>query len=218
LPNQEIFRRLARAMGLAEPALYESDADIIARTLAAAEPGLTFETLKREGTRAVPAKPFIPFADRRFPTRSGKIEIAAEHFVRAGGTFAPEPLYDAPPADDALRLLSPAGDWLMNSSYGNDPRITERAGGRTVYINPAEAGRRGLDQGRKVRLSTATGVLDMQIALSDRVPDGVALAYKSPWLKGGATGGNINCLNPGLKSDLGQSTAVHSVTVTLEAI
>jgi anaerobic selenocysteine-containing dehydrogenase len=106
----------------------------------------------------------------------------------------------------------------MNSSYGNDPRIAERAATRTVYLNAGEALRRGLAQGRQVRLATATGTLDMQIALSDRVPDGVALAHKSPWLKGGAAGGNINCLNPGLKSDFGESTAVHSVTVTLQAI
>jgi anaerobic selenocysteine-containing dehydrogenase len=218
LPNQEIFRRLARAMGLAEPALYESDAAIIARTLAAAEPGLTFDALKREGTRAVPRELFVPFADRRFPTRSGKIEITSERYVKAGGTFAPEPHYDPPPSDGTLRLLSPAGGWLMNSSYGNDARIVERAMSRALYVNAEEASRRGLSPGRKVRLSTAAGALDMEIAVSDRVPDGVALAYKSPWLKGDAGGANINCLNPGLKSDLGQSTAVHSVTVTLEAI
>jgi anaerobic selenocysteine-containing dehydrogenase len=218
LPNQEIFRRLAHAMGLAAPALQESDAAIIARTLEAAEPGLTFARLKTEGTRAVPKEPFIPFADGRFPTRSGKIEIASDRFVRAGGTFAPEPLYDSEPAGGALRLLSPAGEWLMNSSYGNDPRVAERAAGRTVYISAGEARQRGLTQGRRVRLSTSTGTLDMEIAVSDRVPDGVVLAYKSSWLKGGGGGANINCLNPGLKSDLGQSTAVHSLTVTLEAI
>lgn len=205
-------------MGLEAAALQESDAQIIARTLEAAEPGLTFEALKQQGTRAVPKEPFVAFADGKFPTRSGKIEIASERFVRAGGTFAPEPLYNSLPAGGALRLLSPAGEWLMNSSYGNDARLAERAAGRTVYISAGEARQRGLTEGRRVRLSTTTGTLDMQIAVSDRVPDGVALAYKSPWLKGGAAGGNINCLNPGLKSDIGESTAVHSLTVTLEAI
>jgi anaerobic selenocysteine-containing dehydrogenase len=33
LPNQEIFRRLARAMGYTEPELYESDKEIIATVL-----------------------------------------------------------------------------------------------------------------------------------------------------------------------------------------
>ena len=33
LPNQEIFRRLAAAMGFNDPALFESDASMIARLL-----------------------------------------------------------------------------------------------------------------------------------------------------------------------------------------
>ncbi|MEZ5925357.1 MAG: molybdopterin-dependent oxidoreductase [Hyphomicrobiaceae bacterium] len=217
LPNQEIFRRLARAMRLDAPALHESDVSIIARTLEAAEPGLTFESLKADGTRAVPREPVIPFADRKFPTRSGKIEIASDRFVRAGGTFAPEAVYDDPPGSDTLRLLSPAGDWLMNSSYGNDPRVAERARGETIYVSAEEAGRRGLAPGGRVRVSTPAGSLVMELAVSGRVPDGVALAYKSPWLKA-KDGANINTLNPGLKSDLGQSTAVHSLLVTIEAV
>ena len=53
----------------------------------------------------------------------------------------------------------------------------------------------------------------MTVALSDDVPEGVALATKSPWGKA-----NINSLNPGLKSDIGASTAVHSVAVTVELV
>lgn len=218
LPNQEIFRRLARAMKLTEPALYESDGEIIAKTLEAAEPGLTFETLKAQGTRAVPKEPFIPFADGKFPTRSGRIEIASERYVKSGGTFAPEPLFDPPPSGGLLHLITPAGDWLMNSSYGNDPRIDERAGGRKVYIHPDAARMRGLDEGARVRLTSSAGQLDMELVLSPRVPEGVVLAYKSPWGGRGPGEVNINCLNPGLKSDLGESTAVHSVTVTVESL
>lgn len=213
LPNQEIFRRLAHAMGLAEPALFESDGEIIAKTLEAAEPGLTFETLKAQGTRAVPREPYVPFADGRFPTRSGKIAVASESFVRRGGRFAPEPLFDPPPRKGELRLITPAGDWLMNSSYGNDPKVAERAAARAFYVNPDEARKRGLREGGRVRITSIAGTLDMEVALSPRVPEGTALAYKSPWGKA-----NINCLNPGLKSDLGQSTAVHSVTVTVEPV
>ncbi|MFO1169579.1 MAG: molybdopterin-dependent oxidoreductase [Hyphomicrobiaceae bacterium] len=213
LPNQEIFRRLARAMGLTEPALYESDAEIISKTLDAAEPGLTFETLKAEGTRAVPKAPYIPFADGHFPTRTGKITIASDSFVRRGGTFAPEPAVEALPADGSLRLLTPAGDWLMNSSYGNDPRVAERAGAEVIKLNPGDAARRRLAPGARVRVASETGRLEMSVELSGDVPEGVALATKSPWGKA-----NINALNPGLKSDLGQSTAVHSVTVTVEPV
>ena len=43
LPNQEIFRRLAAAMGLTDPELFETDADMIATLLDQAKPGLTFD-------------------------------------------------------------------------------------------------------------------------------------------------------------------------------
>ena len=92
-------------------------------------------------------------------------------------------------------------------------RVAERARGDTLHVNRHEARQRGLTDGCRVRVASATDGLNMRLALSDAVPDGVALAFKSPW--GDA---NINALNPGLKSDLGQSTAVHSVTVTVEPI
>ena len=41
LPNQEIFRRLAAAMGLTDSELFETDADMIATLLDQAKPGLT---------------------------------------------------------------------------------------------------------------------------------------------------------------------------------
>jgi hypothetical protein len=47
LPNQEIFRRLAAAMGLTEPELFETDADLIATLLDQAKPGLTFDRAGR---------------------------------------------------------------------------------------------------------------------------------------------------------------------------
>jgi anaerobic selenocysteine-containing dehydrogenase len=42
LPNQEIFRRLATAMGLTDPELFETDDGMIATLLDQAKPGLTF--------------------------------------------------------------------------------------------------------------------------------------------------------------------------------
>src|SRR5579862_954387 len=62
LPNQEIFRRLARVMGFTEPALYEDDASMIRAILAQTECGLDFETLAARGTY-MPEAIAIPFAD-----------------------------------------------------------------------------------------------------------------------------------------------------------
>ena len=60
LPNQEIFRRLARAMGYTEPELYESDAEIIATVLRASGLVEDFAALAARGSVPVSAEPRHP--------------------------------------------------------------------------------------------------------------------------------------------------------------
>ncbi|MFZ1995626.1 MAG: molybdopterin-dependent oxidoreductase, partial [Solirubrobacteraceae bacterium] len=67
LPNTEIFRRLAGAMGMTEPALYESDREVIDHLLAGTGLGLTFSQLAARGTVWATSEPRIQFADLRFP-------------------------------------------------------------------------------------------------------------------------------------------------------
>jgi anaerobic selenocysteine-containing dehydrogenase len=123
LPNQEIFRRLAAAMGLTEPELFETDADLIATLLDQAKPGLTFDALAETGTIPYPAEPIVQFEQHDYRTPSGRIELAGNAFVDAGLPRAPFPSAEARPVGGELRLLSPASKWLMNSSFGNDPKV-----------------------------------------------------------------------------------------------
>ena len=58
----------------------------------------------------------------------------------------------------------------------------------------------------------------MKVAISDQVPRGVVLTHKGRWLGTDAAGANVNVLNPGRKSDMGESTAVHSVEVAVSAL
>ncbi len=92
LPTTETFRRIARRMGLTEPALYESD-ETLARTCVGDE---TFARLQREGfVRLDVPRPFVPYADG-FPTPSGKLEFVSERAARDG--HDPLPGY-TPPAE-----------------------------------------------------------------------------------------------------------------------
>ena len=77
LPNPEIFRRLARAMGYTEPELYEPDTEVIDTVLRASGLVEDFAALAARGSVPVSAEPRVQFADLRFPTPSGKIEIAS---------------------------------------------------------------------------------------------------------------------------------------------
>jgi anaerobic selenocysteine-containing dehydrogenase len=215
LPNQEIFRRLAKAMGFDEEELFESDCDMLESLLRKTGIGLDFAGLAQAGTVDWSSEPLIQFADRVFPTPSGKIEVSGSRFVAAGLPFSPQPLADPPPAPGHLRVLSPANSWLMNSSYHLEPNIRRPMGAQRAFLNPAEASARGLKDGDAIRLQNATGSLDVTAAVDPGVPPLTILLHKGRWPKLEQSGHNVNVLNPGAKTDLGESSCVHGIEVTL---
>ena len=216
LPNQEIFRRLAKAMGLSDPELFETDASLIERLLEQAKPGLDFKSLAKVGTQFHPAQPVVQFERHDYKTPSGKIELTGSTFAAAGLPLAPFPCAEARPSNGQLRLLSPASEWLMNSSFGNEPKVLKQLGPSVAFMHPEEARSRGLAEGARVRLASPAGELTLRVASSSDVPMGVLLAHKGRWSR--STGlGNVNALNPGSKADLAESCAVHSINVTLSA-
>jgi anaerobic selenocysteine-containing dehydrogenase len=84
-----------------------------------------------------------------------------------------------------------------------------------VALHPSEAAGRGLRKGDPVTLRNATGALRLEVEISDAVPPGVAYAPKGRWPSHEAAGANVNALNPGDKTDMGESSAVHGVLVEL---
>jgi anaerobic selenocysteine-containing dehydrogenase len=215
LPNQEIFRRLARAMGYSEPELYEADADIIATALRNTGLGLDFSALAARGTVPVAPEPIITFADLTFATPSGRIEIASARAQADGHSRVPLPLADTRPTGGRLRLLSPAASWRLNSSFGNVAKMRTRDPSVSVTLHPADAADRRLHAGDDAVLTNETGRLQVRVLVSDAVPQGVALTHKGRWPKHQQGGANVNALNPGQKADMGENTCVHGVEVTI---
>ena len=215
LPNMEIFRRLALAMGYSEPELYESDAELLETLLERSGVGEDFASLAAKGTVPIAAEPVIQFADSRFPTPSGRIELASDRAAADGLPRLPLPLADPRPADGRLRLLSPASPWLLNDSFANDAKIARRMGPATVALHPDEAAARGLADGDEAVVANETGRLRLLVTLSDAVPRGVAYSPKGRWPKREPARANVNALNPGERADMGESTSVHGVEVTV---
>jgi anaerobic selenocysteine-containing dehydrogenase len=212
LPNQEIFRRLARSMGYEERELFEPDAAIL-DNLARQLGQFDFAALKTAGSVQRWADPVLQFPDLKFATPSGKIELASNAAEADGFPRIPAAAVDGRPQGQKLRLLSPASRWLMNSSYHNDPKIAEKLGPERITLHPHDAAARGLSQGDKARVSNATAAIDMVVEVATIVPQGVALAAKSRWPKLTPGGLSVNALNPGTKSDMAESSSVHGIEV-----
>jgi anaerobic selenocysteine-containing dehydrogenase len=215
LPNPEIFRRLARAMGYEDAELYESDADVLAGVLHRSGVGLTFAELAACGTVELTSEPRIQFEDLRFPTPSGKVELASDRAERDGLPRHPLPLADAPPVGGRLRLLTPASPWLLNDSFANDTKVARKLGAASIALHPDDAATRGLAPGDRVVVANEVGALELLVEISDALPKGVAYSPKGRWPKQEPGGANVNVLNPGEAADMGASTSVHGVEVTV---
>jgi anaerobic selenocysteine-containing dehydrogenase len=215
LPNSEIFRRLARAMDFSEPELHERDCEIIATLLKRANLGEDFRAFAARAPVHVPAEPAVQFRDLTFPTPSGHVEIASERAAADGHPRVPQPLADPRPAPGRLRLLSPSSAWSLNDSFSNVAKIAAHTGPAAIAMHPADAAGRGLADGDRALVENETGRLVMRVTVTESVPRGVALSHKGRWPKQEAGRRNVNVLNPGRKADMGESTAVHGVEVTV---
>jgi anaerobic selenocysteine-containing dehydrogenase len=218
LPNTEIFRRLAAAMGMGEPALYESDRAVIDHLLAASGLDLTFEQLAQRGTVPATVEPRVQFADFTFPTPSGRVELASDRAQRDGHPRLAEPHADPRPSSGRLRLLSPASRWALNASFANEPKLDGRRGAATVTLHPADAAERGLRADDRAVVRSDVGELTLAVATDATLPRGVALSPKGRWPRLEPGGANVNVLNPGTPADMGASTSVHGVEITVEAV
>ncbi|MCB0149336.1 MAG: molybdopterin oxidoreductase family protein [Caldilineaceae bacterium] len=109
LPNSEIFRRLAAALGYADPCFVESDEEIL-RAFVAAQTherfaGLSWERLLAEGFYRVNVpEPYLPFAEGNFPTPSGRCEFYSARMADDG--YDPLPGYTAPKWQEAQQQRS----------------------------------------------------------------------------------------------------------------
>jgi len=218
LPNQEVFRRLARTMGLTEPALFEEDPAMISRLMEQLDLGYGYDELQTRGHFTLGDEPMVMFSNSAFDTPSGRIEIASARAEEMGLPRTPEPLVDPAPAEGRLRLLSPASKWRLNDSYANDPHIAERAGPADVLINAEDAARLGITHGAMVELRNDTGAIRLLASIDDRVLAGTAVSYKGRWPSAEGDATNINFVHTPRKADMGESTSVHGTEVTVSVV
>jgi anaerobic selenocysteine-containing dehydrogenase len=217
LSNHEIFRCLARAMGYNDAGLFECETEVIDHLLAQTPYEGGFADLAKVGTTTLFSEPRLQFGDLKFATPSGRIELASDRAVELGLPRVPVPHADERPAPGLLRIISPASLWQMNSSYGNDPVIRKRLGPPTVTLHPDDAAAGGFREGDAVILVNETGRLPLAVTISNAAQPGVGIVYKGRWPSASAADANVNALVLGRKSDLAESTTVHSTEVRLES-
>jgi anaerobic selenocysteine-containing dehydrogenase len=226
LPSTEIFRRMARRMGLTEPALFDSDEDLARQALSGDHPslaGITLETLRARGSmRLTYPDPFVPFATG-FPTPSGRLEFVSARMAEAGlpavaGYTPPYEAVDEAPAraEYPLALVTPADHYFLNSIFANVPGQQRRGGGPALFIHPEDAAPLGVGSGDEVRVANARGAFRAIADVTDRVRRGVVASPKGRWPRHAEDGATVNATVVERDSDMGGGAVFHDNRVRVE--
>ena len=240
--NWDVMRLLAAGLGYDEPWLRQSAEEVIAEVLDATRQqsprleGITLERLRAEGT--VPlhfgSGDDVPFADGRFPTPSGKVELRCDAMAAHG--LDPLPDY-VPPAEFAratgngrgqgagngrgasapgpLVLLTGAAHHFVTSSMANQPSLLAKEGSPYVEVNPADAAARDIVAGEAVIVESARGWCTLRAVVTDDVPPGVAVAPKGRWAQLSPDGRNVNWTTSDALADLAGQSTFHSNLVEI---
>src|SRR5438034_4869708 len=163
-PNSEIFRLLARRMGLDARLFADDDVMLVRQALdtnAEKLRGVTFDALLDRGwARLNVPTPYLPFANGEFATPSGKCEFYSERLKDMGLDPLPTyiPPYESPERDAPLvarfplTLISSPAHQFLNSTFVNIDSLRRAAREPECIVHPADAERRGIGAGMRVAI------------------------------------------------------------------
>jgi anaerobic selenocysteine-containing dehydrogenase len=223
--NWEVFRLLARAMGLKDPHFEKSEETLIREALASddqAVKGITYERLKAErSVRINVGRPYMPFADGA-PTPSGKVEFYSEWMAKQGLPALPTyvPLQEGPenaelPRRYPLQLIVPPNRFFLNSSFSQSELLRRRQKAPTVFLHPEDARARGIKDGDPVKVWNDRGAAQFVAGVTDDTRSGVAVIEGIWWHKFQPGGRGVNVLTSDRVTDLGGGPVFHSNLVEI---
>ena len=180
-----------------------------------------FKELNWEKLKAVPMLApgieNIAFADKKFKTPSGKIELLSEEAVQKWNVSA-LPTYDKLPDENnefPFFLLSPNTKNRIHSQFGNLKLIKQFAPEPTCVLSAQDALKLNIKKGDKVKIFNRKGSFETKVDIRFGVKTGCIVYYNGWWLQ---EGGSPNILTIGKETDMGHGTAFHDTKVQIEKI
>ncbi len=239
LPNAEIFRRLAHALGYADACFLEEDETIL-RTLVQAQTQpefatCTWEALLRDGyARLNLPDPYLPFAQGNYPTPSGKCEFYSQRMAADG--YDPLPTYVAGdwgsgtgdwedasaqsliPNPQSLTCISPPAHSFLNTSFGVVDRLRGREKEPVLQMHPADAAARQIADGDTVRVWNELGEVTLTARVTEDLVPGTVLAPGIWWASHSPDGRNINQIVRQDEADMGGGACFYDAQVFVAAV
>jgi anaerobic selenocysteine-containing dehydrogenase len=192
-PVAWVLRELARRLGVADFFPWSSESGALDSILDHPSTGhATAAALAAEGGIRALRISHVAHPDLKFPTPSGKIELASG---RAAALGLPSlPVAAAAPVPSAYPLTLGQGRTLTHFHGFYDhgralPSLAKADPEPTLWISPTDAAARGVTDGRAIRIVNERGAMSARARVTDRVPAGTV------WMRDGWLG--LNDLSSG---------------------
>jgi len=221
-PETEIYWLLAKRLGFPEkdiaksiPAPSDSAVEAWLNQRLAHLPGVTVEKL-REGPMRVPDERDVAFADLKFQTPSGRIELdSAEAATRWAVERLPsyrKPV-EATMGDQSgesqrypLFFLTPNTKNRIHSQFGNLVSMRAIEPSPVLQMHPVDALARGISAGSRVKVFNDRGELIVDVRFDFGIRPGCVVLHNGWWL---TDGGAVNLLSKARETDMGHGAAFH---------
>jgi anaerobic selenocysteine-containing dehydrogenase len=218
--NVRLAQELARRLGI-QDAVFSMTTDELVRTAFRDATGpaadIDPDTLRTSGPVKVAPYP----AGQTFATPTGKLEFYSEALAAEGLPGLPDWAPDPEEEEDAsrwpLRLLTAPGYYQSHTAFSGNGYLRTREGPPVAILNPAEAERRGLEDGDPVELYNDRGALGATLQTSDDVPSSVVLVPgQRP--SGESHHGTVNLLCSDRYTDLGEGATYQSTFLEIRRL
>lgn len=213
--NSEVYRRLARAMGCTEPALFDDDLTALRVGL----PSVDLDELQEKGFVRVPyPDDGRPYANGGFATADGKLHLRCRPDAADGQHELPTfvAAAESAGAQHPFALMTPKHHTrFLNTSYSHLPRHAEAEGGPFVEMVAVDAARLGLAEGQHARVWNDRGSLEVPVRITDRVRPGVVSIPWGWWSAQHPDGKVANSLTNDALTDWGGGVAYLDTAVSI---
>lgn len=216
--NVEVFRILAKEMGLEDQVFADTEEEMIVQSLDTKKnpylEGITYEALVKNQYVKAKVKPLLP---GKLSTPSGKIELYSERMKRDG--HPPLPTYTPLVHDgDFPFLFVPAPNHnYLNSTFSNNDKHVSLEKEPKAFMNREDAALRGIEDGEKIRIWNERGECELRAVVGDQVLPGVVVT-QGLWADAPGAKQLVNSLTPDRIADMGGGATFFSGRVDVEKI
>jgi anaerobic selenocysteine-containing dehydrogenase len=216
--NFRLAQALAQRMGLKDAVFHQPQEEAV-RALFRGASGPAGRVDPAQVREAGPINIAPAGEGQVFHTPSGKLEFYSEALAAQG--LPPLPDWQPDPEEHQaarfpLRLLTAPGYYQAHTAYAGVASLRRREGKPCCVIHPAEAEKRGLADGARVRLYNDLGAIGLWLRVSDEVQPGVALVPgQRPDEE--AISGTVNMLCSDRYTDMGEGATYQSTWLEVEA-